>query len=76
MTTNLEVRVKFLSFEDGGRKQLPFLRDYRPHFVVPTRKELLGVMFTHGPEVYEPNEEVLARLKFSLTGLGLVSCAT
>jgi hypothetical protein len=47
-----EVLVIFLSSEEGGRKNMPFLYDqrYRPHLRVKPDSELLGVEFVDGPD--------------------------
>ena len=47
-----ELQVVFLTPEEGGRKQPPWLDDqqYRPHLRVPPGTEMLGVEFVDGPE--------------------------
>ena len=71
MTTQIEVHVKFLSPKEGGRKILPVLRGYRPHFIVPPNKEMLGVEFTYGPIGYQPDEEIKARVICLYEELGI-----
>ena len=64
----LRVRVRFVRFEDGGRRAPPTELTsglYRPHFVVEPLKdrtlqpeEYLGVMFIDGPETAVPDVDV------------------
>jgi translation elongation factor EF-Tu-like GTPase len=51
MKNIVEVEVRFLDIEISGRQQLPDLKanTYRPHFIVPPDKMMLGVEFVNGP---------------------------
>jgi len=63
MATLLQVTVRFLSYDEGGRKHPPSLPDFMPHFVVPPSNEMLGIAFIDGPVDMLPNEEVTARVR-------------
>lgn len=47
-----ELEVTFLTPEEGGRTQPPWLNDqkYRPHLRVPPDNSTLGVEFVDGPD--------------------------
>jgi len=47
-----ELQVTFLTPEEGGRTQPPWLDDqrYRPHLRVPPDDMMLGVEFVDGPD--------------------------
>jgi translation elongation factor EF-Tu-like GTPase len=59
----VEVEIKFLSFEEGGRQfNYPISLDgYRPHFRINNDSELFGVMFK---DLYlnVPKEKVIAKV--------------
>jgi hypothetical protein len=57
MHENIELEVRFLAAEDGGRQLPPNLKagTYRPHFRVPPDSRLLGVQFVDGPSLIQPN---------------------
>jgi hypothetical protein len=57
MDGRIEIEVRFLNPDDGGRQQPPNLKagTYRPHFRVPPDTTLLGVAFVDGPPLMQPN---------------------
>jgi hypothetical protein len=65
MEGHIEIEVRFLNAEDGGRQWLPNLKagTYRPHLRVPPDKMMLGVEFVDGPPILEPNVAVRATLR-------------
>jgi hypothetical protein len=71
MDTYIEVEVRFLSTEEGGRNQLPGLKSgtYRPHLRVSPDSPLLGVEFVDGPETFQPNLLLQATLRLTYTPL-------
>jgi len=48
--TVIQVKVKFFSFENGGRPCLPEGSGYSPHFVVQGSSDYLGVRFLDTPK--------------------------
>ena len=65
MKPEISVVVKFLSADEGGRKNaLICLKGYRPHFRVINDNEYLGVQFIEGPEgVVIPQVEFTAKVR-------------
>ena len=63
MPTQLNVQVRFISPEEGGRQHLPVLLGYRPHLVVPPSTEMLGIEFMEGPAHYQAHEDIFATVK-------------
>jgi hypothetical protein len=55
----IKVRVKFLSFENGGRETPVFIcGSYRPHIRIIGDTEYLGVQFIEDIGETTPNEEI------------------
>jgi translation elongation factor EF-Tu-like GTPase len=50
MPKTLQVMIKFLPYENGGRVQLPEGTGYAPHFVVNGSNEYLAVRFNNFPQ--------------------------
>ena len=64
---SIEVQVKFLLADDGGRENLPNLCSgtYRPHFVVVGRPkdEYFGVQFIGQQGLLMPDQETIATVQ-------------
>ncbi len=70
---SIEVQVKFLSKDDGGREKLPNLScgTYRPHFVVVGRPkdEYLGIQFISQQCELVPNQETIVTVQLMYSGV-------
>ena len=65
MDGNIEIEVRFLNAEEGGRQLPPNLKvgTYRPHFRLSPDRTRLGVEFVDGPSLIQPNVPFTATVR-------------